>query len=165
MGSKTLARSRVRLSIAALGGTPVLIALVELSAEGSTVAFTDRIGKRRAVGAGMVVAAIGFGSLALLGDRYGLCMVVLLAGIGGFEFTVVSSIPLSTEVRRTGRAKYVSWMIVATSIGKAGGAAVAAPLFGAWGIEANAILAAGANLVALGNLVAWVRESDDLSVS
>ena len=146
-------------SLVALGGTAVLVALVELTAEGSTVAFTDRIGKRRAVGVGIVIAAVGFASLALVNDKYALGMVGLLIGVGGFEFTVVSSVPLSTEVRPHGRARYLSWVIVATSLGRGAGAAAGPPLFSAGGMGANAVVAAVANLLALVVLIAWVRES------
>ncbi len=147
------------LSLAALGGTAVLIALVELGGEGSTVAFTDRIGKRRAVAIGLVIAAVGFGLVAIFSESYVLGMAALLFGVGGFEFTIVSSIPLVTEVRPEGRTRYLSWMIVASGSGRAFAAAGGSPLFSLGGIAANAAVAAMANVVALGLLLAWVRET------
>ena len=146
------------LSLVALGGTAVLIAVVELSAEGSTVAFTDRIGKRRAVAIGLAISAVGFGLVAVFSDSYGLGMAALLVGIGGFEFTIVSSIPLATEMRPTGRTKYLSWMVVSIGISRAVGAAAGSPLFGWGGIAANALVATGANIVAIGIVLAWVRD-------
>lgn len=146
------------LSLAALGGTAVLIAFVELAGEGSTVAFTDRIGKRRAVAIGLVIAAGGFGLVAVTSESYLLGMSALLLGIGGFEFTIVSAIPLITEVRPKGRARYLSWMVVAMAAGRALGAAAGSPLFVAGGIAANAIFAAGVNVLALAVLLAWVPE-------
>ena len=146
------------LSLVALGGTAVLIAVVELSAEGSTVAFTDRIGKRRAVAIGLAISAVGFGLVAVFSDSYGLGMAALLVGIGGFEFTIVSSIPLATEMRPTGRTKYLSWMVVSMGISRAVGAAAGSPLFGWGGIAANALVATGANIVAIGIVLAWVRD-------
>jgi predicted MFS family arabinose efflux permease len=148
------------LSLVALGGTAVLIALVELVGEGSTVAFTDRIGKRRAVGIGLVVSALGFALVAVFGESYGFGMAALLVGIGGFEFTIVSSIPLATEVRPEGRTRYLSWMIVATAVGRALGAGIGSPLFGLGGIGVNALVAAAANLFAVLLLWAWVREEE-----
>jgi predicted MFS family arabinose efflux permease len=148
------------LSLVALGGTAVMIGLVELASEGSTIAFTDRIGKRRAVAIGLVISVIGFGLLAVFDESYGLGMAALLIGIGGFEFTIVSSIPLATEVRPHSRTKYLSWMIVATAGGRALGAAVGSPLFGWGGIEVNALIAAGVNAAAIGVLLAWVRETE-----
>lgn len=145
-------------SLVALGGTAVLVALVEFTSEGSTSAFTDRIGKRRAVAVGLVVAAAGFGSLAFLSESYVWGLGALLVGIGGFEFTVVSSIPLASEVRPAGRARYLSWMIVAISLGRGSGAALGSPIFGAAGIGGNAVIAAIANVVAAVLLLSWVHE-------
>ena len=146
------------LSLVALGGTAVLIALIELVGEGSTVAFTDRIGKRRAVAIGLVIAAIGFGMVAVFSESYVLGMAALLFGIGGFEFTIVSSIPLVTEVRPEGRTRYLSWMIVASGIGRALAAAGGSAIFSSGGVAANAVVAAVANLLAVAVLLAWVRE-------
>ena len=148
------------LSLAALGGTAVIVALSELGGEATTLAVTDRIGKRRAIAIGLVVSAAGFGSLALLDGSLLWGMAALLVGVGGFEFTVVSSIPLATEVRPWGRSRYLSWIVVAMSLGRAAGAAAGAPLFGAAGIGANALAAAVANLVAVVIVLAWVREAD-----
>ena len=148
------------LSLAALGGTAVIVALSELGGEATTLSITDRIGKRRAIAIGLVVSAAGFGSIALLDGSLLWGMAALLVGVGGFEFMVVSSIPLATEVRPWGRSHYLSWMIVAMSIGRAVGAAFGAPLFGAAGIGANALAAAAANLVAVGIVLAWVREAN-----
>ena len=147
------------LSLVALGATAVLIAIVELGSEGSTLAFTDRIGKKRAVAIGLIISSIGFASVAVFNESYGLGIASLLIGIGGFEFAIVSSIPLATEVRPRGRTKYLSWMIVASTGGHALGAAVGPPLFGAGGIATNAVIATGANLVGLALLLAWVQET------
>ena len=105
------------LSLVALGGTAVFIAFAELTAEGSTVAFTDRMGKRRAVVIGLAVSAVGFALVAVFSTSYVLGMAALLVGIAGFEFSIVSGIPLATEVRPLGRTRYLSWMVVAMSAG------------------------------------------------
>ena len=147
------------LSLVALGGTAVFIAFAELTAEGSTVAFTDRMGKRRAVVIGLAVSAVGFALVAVFSTSYVLGMAALLVGIAGFEFSIVSGIPLATEVRPLGRTRYLSWMVVAMSAGRALGAAAGPPLFSAGGIEANAIAAAAANVLAAVVVMTWVRET------
>lgn len=148
------------LSLAALGGTAVIVGLSELGGEATTLAITDRIGKKRAVGIGLVVSAAGFGSIGLLDGSLVWGMAALLVGVAGFEFTVVSTIPLATEVMPRGRSRYLSWMVVAMSIGRAVGAAAGAPLFGSGGMGANGLAAAVANLAAVGIVLAWVREAD-----
>ncbi len=151
--------SEFALTLVALGGTAVLVGIVELSAEGSAAAFTDRIGKRNAVGVGVLVAATGFGLLAVFDDHYVLGMISMLVGFAGFEFSIVSSIPLATGVHPTDRVKYLSWIVVAMSVGRGLGALAAAPVFTAAGMSMNALVAAFANIVAFAILVAWVRES------
>lgn len=149
------------LSLVALGGSAVLIGFVELGAEGSTVAFTDRIGKRRSVAIGLLVSASGFGLVALTGGSLVYGMGALLVGIAGFEFTIVSSIPLATQVRPHGRARYLSWMIVAMAAGRAAGAAAGLPVFDAGGIVANAVGASVANIAAIALLAWWVGDVED----
>jgi predicted MFS family arabinose efflux permease len=149
------------LSLAALGVTAVLIGLSELAGEGATFAFTDRLGKRRAVAIGLVIATVGYLMVGAAQDVLVLGMVALVVGIGGFEFTIVSSIPLGTEMVPNARTKYLAWSIVATSIGRAAGAALGPVLFEAGGVGANAVLAAAANLVALAVLLAYVAESKE----
>jgi len=151
--------SEFALTLVALGGTAVLVGIVELSAEGSAAAFTDRIGKRNSVGVGVLTAAIGFGLLAVFDDHYVLGMACMLVGFAGFEFSIVSSIPLATGVHPTDRVKYLSWIVVAMSVGRGLGALAAAPVFTAAGMSMNAVVAAFANIVAFVILVAWVRES------
>jgi predicted MFS family arabinose efflux permease len=147
------------LSLVALGVTAVVIGLAELGGEGATFAFTDRIGKRRAVAIGLLIAAAGYLMVGVAQAQLVAGMVALAVGIGGFEFTIVSSIPLATEMAPMARTRYLAWSIVATSIGRASGAAIGPVLFEASGVGANAVLAAGANLVGLVVLVLYVHES------
>jgi predicted MFS family arabinose efflux permease len=147
------------LSLAALGATAIVIGVAELGGEGATIAFTDRLGKRRAVAIGLVIAATGYLLVGAAQAQLVAGMAALAIGIGGFEFTIVSSIPLATEMAPMARTRYLAWSIVATSIGRATGAAVGPVLFEALGVGANAILAASANVVALVILLLYVRES------
>ncbi len=147
------------LTLAALGFTAVVIGLSELAGEGATFAFTDRIGKRRAVAIGLVVSAAGYLMVGVAQEQLVTGLVALAIGIGGFEFTIVSSIPLSTEMAPTARTRYLAWIIVATSLGRATGAAIGPALFEGFGVGVNAVLAAGASLAALTVLLLFVRES------
>ena len=146
------------LSLLSLGGLATLIGLAELTGEGAVAAFADRVGKRAIVALGMIVAATGFLLLAAMEGH-------LVAGIGsmmvaflGFELTIVGSIPLASELRPYARARFLAWMIVAMAIGRTAGAASGAGIFAVFGVAGNAVVAAAANLVALGVLLTWVRE-------
>jgi predicted MFS family arabinose efflux permease len=147
------------VSLLALGGLATFVALAELGGEGSVLAFADRLGKRVAVAAGLVVAASGFVGLAIFHRSLGWGIAAAMVAFFGFEVTIVGAIPLATELRPGARARFLSWMVVAMAIGRSVGAATGARLFTAYGLPANALLAAAANLVALWMFLAWVREA------
>lgn len=147
------------LSLVALGGTAVVVGVAELLGEGATFAFTDRIGKRRSVMVGLAVSAVGFLALVPSSSQLVPGMAALAVALTGFEFTIVSAIPLATEVHPTARARYLSLLIVATALGRTVGAGLGPVLFSGPGLAVNAITAAVADLAALAILVAWVRES------
>jgi len=146
------------LSLLGLGGIAFLLGAAELVGEGGTVLGTDRLGKRRAVAIGLAVAAVAFAALAFLESQLIAGVAVTALALTGFEFTIVSSIPLASEMAPHGRARYLSLTIVAMSIGRAIGAFAGPRLFAWAGLAGPAWAAAAANLVALVLLVALVRE-------
>ncbi|GMQ86332.1 MAG: MFS transporter [Acidimicrobiia bacterium] len=149
------------LTLAALGSAAVLIGFAELAGEGSTLAFTDRIGKRRSVLIGLMVSAVGFALLVPAGNSLGIGLAVLALGLFGFEFTIVSSIPLATELEPRTRARYLAWTVVAMATGRGIGAAIGPILFESVGLAGPAIVAVVANSLAAVVLVAWVREGGE----
>jgi predicted MFS family arabinose efflux permease len=146
------------LSLVALGGVAFLIGASELAGEGATFAFTDRIGKRRAILIGLTISAIGFALLVPARDEMALGLFVLGVALFGFEFTIVSSIPLASELVPSARARYLAWMVVAMSLARGIGAAVGPNLFDSFGLPGPAIAAVVADVIAAGILIAWVRE-------
>lgn len=146
------------LSLVSLGGLATLIALAELTGEGLTVGFTDRLGKRRSVAIGMALAIVGFVLLAVFEASLVLGVAAMMFAYLGFEFTIVSAIPLATEIRPAARVRFLAWMVVAMSIGRTIGTAVGAPIFESLGVPGNALFAAAANIVGLVVFLGWVRE-------
>lgn len=146
------------LSLIALGGVAFLIGASELAGEGATFAFTDRIGKRRAVLIGLTISAIGFALLVPARNDMALGLAILAVALFGFEFTIVSSIPLASELVPSARARYLAWMVVAMSLARGLGAAAGPNLFDSFGLPGPAIAAVVADVVAAGILIAWVRE-------
>jgi predicted MFS family arabinose efflux permease len=146
------------LTLAALGGAAVLIGLAELAGEGATVGFTDRIGKHRSVLIGLLISAVGFALLGPANNQLGIGLGLLALALFGFEFTIVSAIPMATELHPKSRARFLAWMVVAMSIGRGIGAAVGPVLFGAAGLRGPAMAAVVADVLAGVFLVAWVRE-------
>ena len=149
------------LSLLALGGVALVLGIAELVGEGTVVAFTDRIGKRRSVAIGMVIAAVAFALMAPAEDQMVLGVALLAAALGGFEFTIVSSYPLASEVRPGARVKYLSLTVVAMGVGRAIGAFAGPRLFGLGGLPAPVLVAAVANVIGLVVLLAFVRDRGD----
>jgi MFS transporter, DHA1 family, inner membrane transport protein len=136
------------LNLAALGLAATVIGLAELSGEGATAALVDWMGKKRAVGIGLAVTSLASLALPWLGQSlwggvFGLFLFYL-----GFEFTLVSYIPVMTEVMPHARATLMAANLAAFSLGRALGA----PL-GLWlyplGFGANALAALLLNGLAL----------------
>ncbi|HSR14816.1 MAG TPA: MFS transporter [Gemmatimonadales bacterium] len=148
---------RFGFTIAALGGAAALIGFSELVAEGMALGFTDRIGKRRSVAIGLVVATGGFVALALTSDALGAGLAALAVTILGTEFTVVAAFPLASEMMPEARGRYLALIQVMMAAGRTAGAAVGPFLFTSHGFGANAAASAGAACIALLLLLTLVR--------
>ena len=146
------------LSLVALGGVAFVIGASELAGEGATFAFTDRLGKRRAVLIGLAISIVGFALLVPAQNAMGLGVAVLALALFGFEFTIVSSIPLASELMPASRARYLAWMVVSMSLARSVGAAVGPYLFDAFGLAGPAVAAVAADLLAAVVLISGVHE-------
>lgn len=137
------------LTLLALGGVGVAIGLVELAAEGFNLGFTDRIGKRRAVAAGVVAASIAYLLLGVFESNLAGGLAVLLLGIAGFEFAFVAAIPLASEQQPQARTRYLAWFMVAAGVGRAGADLVGPGIFSRGGVAAIGVIAAAVTLTGL----------------
>ena len=148
------------LQVAALGAASAVIGVAELGGEGLVAGLADRLGKRRAVAFGIVLNTLAGLALPRLGVSTSGALVGLFAFYITFEFTVVSSIPLMTELVPAARATLMAANLAAFSLGRALGALLGPPLFAA-GITANVGWAAVFNVAALVILGLFVREESD----
>jgi predicted MFS family arabinose efflux permease len=146
------------LSLLGLGAAGVLLAVSELVGEGSTLMWTDRIGKRRSVAIGLVVSAVAYVLLSITNAHFATGMASMALALAGFEFTIVSTFPLASEVRPLARTRFLAILTVGMGLGRAVGAWVGPYLYEKSGLTANTLVAAAANLVALVLLLGWVRE-------
>lgn len=145
-------------SVAGLAGVAIVIGFAELTAEGATVAFTDRLGKPYAVAVGLGASALGFLLVAVLRLEVVPAVAGLVLGIAGFEFAFVSSISLGTELQPSARIAYLSRFVVAQAVGRGVAALVGLAVFGALGMGAVALLAAAVAVVAALVTVGAVRD-------
>jgi len=118
------------LQIAALGAASAIIGVAELSGEGLVAAFVDRLGKARAVSMGLAVNSLAALALPFIGRTEAGALAGLFFFYLSFEFTVVSSIPLMTEILPAARATLMAFNVAAISLGRAGGALLAPRLYG-----------------------------------
>ena len=145
------------LRVLALGAAAAVIGVAELGGEGLVAALADRLGKRRAVAVGISLSALACLGLPFLGRSLTGALVGLFFVYTTFEFTIVSAMPLMTELVPRARATMMAGNIGALSSGRAIGALVGPALF-SLGLQANGTLAAALNLVALVMLLLFVRE-------
>jgi predicted MFS family arabinose efflux permease len=145
------------LQIAALGAASIVIGVAELVGEGLVAGLVDRLGKRRAVAAGLIFYAVASLLLPAVGGTLQGALFGLFLFFLGFEFTLVSIIPMMTELVPGARATLMSANLTAFSLGKAAGGVIGPALF-VHGLPVNSIVAAIFNLVALGAVILFVHE-------
>ncbi len=141
-----------RLQIAALGTASAIIGLSELGGEGMVFALVDRLGKVRATGFGILVNCIAAVLLPLVGRTQVGAMAGLFLFYITFEFTIVSIIPLITEVLPGARVTMLSFAGAGHSVGRAVGAWLAPTLYG---IGFGYIMVASVSFNLLGLAAVW----------
>ena len=140
------------LGIVSLGATALAIGISELGGETLVTLFTDRIGKRRALAIGIIGNCLACLALPIFGRWLAGALVCLFLFYLTFEFTIVSGIPLMSEILPSARATMLASHMAVLAIGRSIGDLLAPTLFTQSifpGIAANAIVAILFNLLAL----------------
>ena len=148
-------------TLGGIGVASVVVGLAELSGEAGVLVFADRVGKRRMVAAGLAASGVGYVMLGALGGSLGPGLAALSITFIGFEVTIVSAIPLATEMAPTSRTRYLALLMVAISIGRAAGDAVGPLLYRWHGLVANTTASAFVTAIALAGLLAWTAPETD----
>jgi DHA1 family inner membrane transport protein len=118
-----------QLQIAALAGASAIIGLSEMGGEGLVTLFVDRIGKVRAAGYGILANCLAALLLPIIGRSEIGAVIGLFLFYITFEFTIVSIIPLQSEVMPSARATTLSFAGAANFLGRATGAFLAPKLY------------------------------------
>ncbi|MBN2114703.1 MAG: MFS transporter [Acidimicrobiia bacterium] len=148
---------RFGLSLVALGGAATAIAVAELAGEGASFALTDRLGPRRSVSLGLIVCVVAFAALGPALGSLGGGLAVMVLAFFGFEFAIVSALPLATEVAPEARTRFLALLVVALSVSRALAGVVGPALFSWGGFAANSTASALSGALAMA-LVLGVRE-------
>jgi predicted MFS family arabinose efflux permease len=146
--------SQFGLAIAALGLVSIVIAVAELAAEASSAGLVDRLGKRRAVLGGLALGSISYLLLPFLARNLGSALLGITLIVLTFEFTIVSMLPLVSELAPDARGTLLAINVAAMSLGRMTGSLSGPRLWTHWGLWANSLTSAGIVMIAL--LVLWV---------
>ncbi len=147
------------VSLIALGFSSGVIGAAELIGESMTALLADRIGLKRSLVIGLTLTALSYAVLPLIGT----CLATALTGLFflflSFEFTIVCSFSLSTELLPTARATMMAGILAAAGLGRMVGAMTGGPLWlltGLWGV---ALASVTATLMALLCLAWGLRDA------
>jgi predicted MFS family arabinose efflux permease len=144
-----------------------VIGIAEFLGEISVGGLTDRLGKIRAVTAGLILNGLAALALPVLGSSQTGALAGLFLFYLTFEFTVVSIIPMMTEVLPTARATLMASYIASAAVGRSLGDLLSPVLYN-WtlgpfsGMELNCLAVVIVNLLALLTL-RFLRRIEDFS--
>ena len=127
------------VSLVALGSTTIVIGVAELAGEGLIVWLSDRIGLERSIVGGMILTAAASVLLPFLAFRLEAALAGIFLLFIIFEFTMVATISLFTEILPEARATMMSGYKAATGSGRMAGALIGIPLYTLGGMMAVGI--------------------------
>lgn len=149
-----------QVQILAMGITAIVIGFSDLTGELLVAGITDSLGKTRAIAIGLVLNSLAVLCLPVLGRSLPGAIVGLALIYLTFEFSMVSSIPMLTEVMPMVRATFMASFFASTAAGRALGALGAPGLYqlgqASWsfgGIWLIVCVVALVNLLALAGVV------------
>ncbi len=137
-----------QLRIAALGMGAALIGVAELGGECLTAVLGDRLGKKSALIGGLLVATAACAVLPLTETSLPLALAGLFLVFLSTEFTIVTSLSLTTEIIPGHRATMMSAYFAAAGMGRVAGALLGGHVWETGGITLTAGIAAGLTLAA-----------------
>ncbi|MBU2510775.1 MFS transporter [bacterium] len=137
------------LSLVALGVGTSVIGAAEIFGELFTAFFSDRIGLKRAVFIGTICSILSFVALPFMNSSLPMALAALFLIFISFEFTIVSSFGLCTELTPDSRATLMSGIFATAGIGRVIGATIGGPVWLKGGLVAIGSVSAGCTLLAL----------------
>ncbi len=132
-----------QIGIVALGFSTIAIGSAELLGESLVALFSDRIGIKRATIGGFSLAAGAYLLLPLIGQTLVLAMVGMFLLFLCYEFAIVSSFSLSTELVPESRATMMAGFYATAGVGRMVGVLLGGAAWQVGGIHLVCWLAAG----------------------
>jgi DHA1 family inner membrane transport protein len=138
------------LSIVALGLGTGAIGLAELLGETVTATLADRIGLKRSVVTGLMSCIIFYVMLPFIGQTISMAFVNIFLIFAAFEFMIVTSVSMATELVPEARATMMATYLGAAGLGRVVGALIGGPVWLMGGITATGVVSAILSVLALG---------------
>jgi len=130
------------VGIVALGLGTGVIGIAELIGEIGVATISDRIGLKKAVTLGVVVGILTYMLLPYISLSFYLALAGLFVHFLVFEFTIISSVALCTELRPDMRATIIAGFFAAAGLGRIVGALSGGPVWLNGGIVATGTISA-----------------------
>jgi predicted MFS family arabinose efflux permease len=140
------------LGIVTLGLGTGAIGLAELLGETMTATLADRIGLKRSVMTGLTICIIFYAMLPLVGQTITMAFVSLFLIFVTFEFMMVTSVSMATELLPEARATMMATYMGVAGLGRVVGALIGGPVWLMGGIWATGLVSACISALALGAL-------------
>jgi predicted MFS family arabinose efflux permease len=137
------------LSVVALGLGTSVIGVAELLGEALTATLADRFGLKRTVIVGLILSTICYAILPMFGRTLTLALVGLFLTFVTFEFMIVTSVSLTTELLPGSRATMMAGCMATAGIGRVAGALIGGPIWLTGGIFATSMVSAALSCLAL----------------
>jgi predicted MFS family arabinose efflux permease len=137
------------VGIVALGLGTSVIGVAELAGEIMVATISDRFGLKRVVTLGVMFCIITYGLLPFVSQSFYLALAALFVHFLIFEFTIISSVALCTELRPEMRATIIAGFFAAAGLGRIVGALIGGPIWLNGGIVLTGMISAGLTVFAL----------------
>ncbi len=154
------------LSTTARGSISTLFGVFELMASGGSSLLLDRIGKKRGVVGGLVVATLGYGVLFALGSTaLAWALIAICIAFLGFEFSVVSGLSVMSEQVPSARGTMLALAVSTGAIGRMVAAPVGSALTAGGAFSTVALISLAAGVLNAGIFALGVKERQDDKVT
>ena len=145
------------VGIVALGMATSVIGVAELVGEILVATISDRFGLKRVVIIGVTICIFTYSLLPFTGHSLLTSLAALFIHFLIFEFTIISSVALSTELKPEMRATAIAVFFAAAGLGRIVGALIGGPVWLAGGIFATGPVSAALTALALISLCWGLR--------
>jgi len=137
------------VGIVVIGLGTSVIGIAELVGEIMVATVSDRYGLKRVVTLGVVCSIISYGLLPFISQSFYLALAALFAHFLIYEFTIISSVALCTELRPDMRATILAGFLAAGGLGRIAGALIGGPIWLTGSIVATGLISAGLTVLSL----------------